>query len=377
METEKIISSEISNRIISVENLIEIYNIDLNEWEITKKVVNSWDSSYKNAEGVMVHSPNFQVKLWLQNKKAVYDLNKIRQEFIEDIKALSPVVKKIEMPAGVREGKLLEVNIFDLHLGKVAWKEETGSNYDLDTACELFMKAVRFFVEKAKLANVERILFPIGNDFFNSDNAHPYSRTTKGTPQEEDTRWHRTFRTGRNLVVQAVTELATVAPVDVVIIPGNHDVERSFYLGDSLEAWFHNNENVRIDNSASPRKYYNYGKVLLGLTHGSEENINYLPGIMAQEVPDLWGKTLYREFHLGHLHHRKSKAFLPTTEVQGTVVRYMSSLSGVDAWHHRKGFVGARRSAEAMIWDKELGLETSIFFNVENGQQKKDTYTVL
>lgn len=377
METEKIISSEISNRIISVENLIEIYNIDLNEWEITKKVVNSWDSSYKNAEGVMVHSPNFQVKLWLQNKKAVYDLNKIRQDFVEDIKALSPVVKKVEVPSGVKEGKLLEVNIFDLHLGKVAWKEETGSNYDLDTACELFMKAVRFFVEKAKLANVERILFPIGNDFFNSDNSHPYSRTTKGTPQEEDTRWHRTFRTGRNLVVQAITELATVAPVDVVIIPGNHDVERSFYLGDSLEAWFHNNENVRIDNSASPRKYYNYGKVLLGLTHGSEENINYLPGIMAQEVPDLWGKTLYREFHLGHLHHRKSKAFLPTTEIQGTVVRYMSSLSGVDAWHHRKGFVGARRSAEAMIWDKKLGLETSIFFNVENERQKKDTYSVL
>jgi hypothetical protein len=364
MELEKIISSEILNRVMTAEDLLQIHNISLDEWEITKKVVNSWDSSYKDKEGKMIHSPNFQVKIWLQNKKAVYDLNKVRKEFVEDIALLSPKVKKLETPAGIQQGKLLEANIFDLHLGKVAWGEETGSNYDLNTACELFMKAVRFFVDRAKSFKVERILFPIGNDFFNSDYAHPYSRTTKGTPQEEDTRWQKTFRTGRNLIVQAVTELATVAPVDVVIIPGNHDVERSFYLGDSLEAWFHNNENVHIDNSASPRKYYNYGKVLLGLTHGSEEPINNLPGIMAQEQPELWGKTLYREFHLGHLHHRKSKAFLPTTEVQGTVVRYMSSLSGTDAWHHRKGYVGARRSAEALVWDKELGLEANIFFNV-------------
>jgi len=364
MELEKIISSEVLNRVMTAEDLLNIHNISLDEWEITKKIVNSWDSSYKDKDGKLVHSPNFQVKVWLQSKKTVYDLDKIRQEFVEDLIKLSPKVNKLDLPKGTQESKLLEVNIFDLHLGKVAWREETGSNYDLDTACELFMRAVRFFVDKARLARVERILFPIGNDFFNSDNAHPYSRTTKGTPQEEDTRWHKTFRTGRNLVVQAITELAAVAPVDVVIIPGNHDMERSFYLGDSLEAWFHNNENVHIDNSASPRKYYNYGKVLIGLTHGSEENINHLPGIMAQEEPELWGKTLYREFHLGHLHHRKSKAFLPSTEVQGTVVRYMSSLSGVDAWHHRKGYVGARRSAEALIWDKELGLEASIFLNV-------------
>lgn len=361
---ENIISSEVTRKITTVEDLLNIHNISTDEWEITKKVVNSWETSSKNKEGDTITTPNHQVKVWLQNKKSIFDLENIREEFKEDLKDLAPVVKRHNYSKAEQGGKLLEINIFDLHLGKVGWKEESGEDYNLDIACDLFIKAVRFFKERASQLNVDRILLPIGNDFFNSDYSHPFNRTTKGTPQEEDVRWQKTFRTGRNLVVQATTELSTIAPVDILIIPGNHDYERCFYLGDSLEGWFSNNENITVNNSASPRKYYNYGKVLLGFTHGSEENIRDLPGIMAQEESLLWGKTLYREFHLGHIHQSKSRAFLPTTEVQGTIVRYMSSLSGHDAWHHKKGYVGARRSAEAIVWDKELGLESNIYFNV-------------
>jgi len=362
---ETILTSEVTNRIVTVEDLLKVHDLSLDEWEITKKVVNSWESSSKNKDGEVVNTPNFQVKVWLQNKKTLYDLQLIREEFKKDIQELSPKVEKYkynilkDLP-----GRLLEINIFDLHLGKVAWSEEIGQEYNLEIASTVFLQAIRYFIQKSKNENIEKILLPVGNDFFNSDYAHPYSRTTKGTPQEEDVRWQKTFRTGRNLIVQAATELSQLAPVDIIMIPGNHDFERTFYLGDSLEAWFHNNENILVDNSPTPRKYYPYGKVLLGFTHGSEENIKDLPGIMAQEVPDLWGRTVYREFHLGHLHHKKSRAFLPTTEVQGTLVRHMSSLSGTDAWHHRKGYVGARRSAEAMIWDKELGLESNLYFNL-------------
>jgi hypothetical protein len=42
----------------------------------------------------------------------------------------------------------------------------------------------------------------------------------------------------------------------------------------------------------------------------------------------------------------------------------MSSLSGTDSWHHKKGYIGARKSAEAFLWDRENGLQNQTYFNI-------------
>ena len=86
--------------------------------------------------------------------------------------------------------------------------------------------------------------------------------------------------------------------------------------------------------------------------------------IMAQENPTAWAMSYYREFHLGHLHHKKEGRFNATNELQGVMVRHMSSLSGTDSWHHKKGYIGARKSAEAFLWDKEKGLLNQSYFNI-------------
>lgn len=364
MSTEKIISSEVTDRIVTLEQLLEIYNIDLTVWEIEKKIINTWEVGAKDPEGKIVTTPLFQVKAWLKRKQAAQDLEIIRKQFIEDLKELSPAVPKTTLKQTKTPGRLLEINIFDLHFGKVAWHEEVGENYNIDVATSRFDSAIDYFIELHKDHNIEKILFPISNDFFNSDRSHPFNSTTSGTPQEEDTRWQNTFRKGRTLLVEAITRLSQLAPVEVKIVPGNHDYERSFYLGDSLEGWFYRNENVNIDNGASPRKYYQFGKCLIGLTHGNNEKTADLPMIMAQENPEAWSKTFYREFHLGHLHHKKETQLRSTNEYQGVIIRHMSSLSGTDSWHHKKGYVGARKSAEAFLWDPETGLVNQTYFNI-------------
>jgi hypothetical protein len=42
----------------------------------------------------------------------------------------------------------------------------------------------------------------------------------------------------------------------------------------------------------------------------------------------------------------------------------MSSLSGTDSWHHKKGYIGARKSAEAYLWDAETGLVNQTYYNI-------------
>ena len=364
MAETKVLTSEVVNRIITVDDLLNVYSISLEEWEIEKQVVNTWEVGAKGPDGSIVTTPLFQVKVWLKKKQAAYDLNILRNQFIEDIKSLSPTVKINPKNLTLGKGKLLEVNMFDLHFGKVAWDEEVGENYNINIATQRFNDCIDYFVETYKNFNIIQILFPISNDFFNSDRSYPFNSTTSGTPQEEDTRWQNTFRKGRELLINGIQKLSQLAPVVVKVIPGNHDYERSFYLGDSLQGWFHNDENVTVDNGASPRKYFVFGKCLIGLTHGNNEKTTDLPMIMAQENPVDWAMTSYREFHLGHLHHKKETQLKSTNEYQGVIIRHMSSLSGTDSWHHKKGYIGARKSAEAYLWDSETGLINQTYYNI-------------
>ena len=361
----KELSSQITDRIVTVDQLLSVHDISLEYWEIEKQIVNSWEVGAKTPDGVIATTPLFQIKVWLKSKVESKRLDEIKAEFIEDLKALSPIVAKIEYKnISEKPKKMVEINIFDLHLGKFAWREETNQDYDLKIAMGIFNDCIDYFLESVKNINVDRFLIPIGNDFFNSDYSYPYNRTTKGTPQENDTRWQHIFRKGRELLINNINKLTQIAPVDIVMIPGNHDYEKIFYLGDSLQGWFHNNENVNVNNLAAPRKYYKYEDILLGFTHGDKEKINDLPLIMAQENSINWGATKYREFHLGHIHHKQEIKYKSTHEYSGVVIRYMSSLSGTDAWHFNHGYVGSKRSAECLVWGSGKGLEQQIYYTL-------------
>jgi hypothetical protein len=56
------------------------------------------------------------------------------------------------------------------------------------------------------------------------------------------------------LAQEVIDKCASIAPVDVIIIPGNHDEERTFYMGDALACRYEGNPNVTVDNSPKTRK---------------------------------------------------------------------------------------------------------------------------
>jgi hypothetical protein len=351
-------------RIQSLEELIEFFKIDLNKWTIKKWECSSYEShtNIKQYEvDGKVHTehkvvPLYRVWAQLQENRPLILLNDIKLEIIKELKEYSPKIQKINYNKQDTKRKpcLLEINIFDLHFGKLAWNEETGVNYDIKIAREVFFTCLFQLLEQSKNYNIEKILFPVGNDFFNVDNK--LNTTSAGTPQDEDTRWKKTFKLGRQLIIDAIEHLRQIAPVDVLIVPGNHDVERIFYLGDALECFYHKCDDVKIDNGAKVRKYYRYGKCLIGYTHGRDEKIYELPHIMASEEPILWANTKYREWHLGEIHHKKEIKWISTEEFKGVTVRFMRSLAGTDAWHYSKGYISALRAGEGFIWDKENGL---------------------
>jgi hypothetical protein len=282
------------------------------------------------------------------------------QQILEDIAAdtkLRPRVRhRMEQPKG--EPCALVVDLFDLHLGKLSWAEEVGENYDAKIAASVAESAVRDLLSQASGYALEQIVLPLGNDFFNSDNL--VGTTTAGTRQDVDTRFHLMFRRGRALASWMIETCAAVAPVVVPVVPGNHDRQTSFCLGEVMAAEFRHDPRVTIDNTARVRKYHLYGRNLLGFTHGDEEKPGELPQLMATEQPDLWAKSTYREFQIGHFHHGKEKAPFLVDDKTGVTVRWCRSLSGSDRWHAGKGYVG-RRGAEAFVLRSSGGLRAHLF----------------
>lgn len=257
--------------------------------------------------------------------------------------------------------QLVEIAFPDLHIGKLAWDKETGEDYDITIAVQRCKEAVNELVSRLDSSKVERILLPLGNDFIQIDNK--MSTTTQGTPQSTDGRFGKMFSTAKALVIDIITDLVKIAPVDILIVPGNHDEMTMFTLGEVLEAWYKDDANVHINNSPKLRKYYQYGTNMLVFTHGDKEKHNELGLIAAHEEPVMWGQTRYREVHLGHLHKSKSVQYTTGDEFPGFKIRILPSLSGTDAWHHAKGFL-SMKAAKAFIFDKTKGLITEHTYNV-------------
>jgi hypothetical protein len=361
--------AETDKRIRNERDLIEALNIDTDTWEIEKFTVGksegyrkdrkvSWETdrgvSHGTVEdsGLLLIEPMFAVKVFLRRKTQEIRNRLVVDDIKKDLKKFAPKYSKIKY-SKIKDALLYEIAAFDFHIGKLTWAEESGENSDLKTQVKRVTEVFDELLSHAKNYPIEKILIPFGGDFYNSDNK--FDSTTALTPQSEDTRWQKTFRAGRILAVTLIDKCSQIAPVDVLVLSGNHDETRSFFLGDALESWYHGNKNVTIDNSARRRKYYKYGRDLLMFVHGSEEKMNKLPGIMAMEEPMLWADTKFREIHCGDKHHREDVLF-KTHEAEGVVVRLLSSLSPTDAWHASKGFIGALQASQSFLWSKDNGM---------------------
>jgi hypothetical protein len=359
-----------SPRIMSQQELMEAYGIDPKKWRVEKYIIRtsegyrkdrsvSWHVENGNViqgdvedSGKMLVVPLYHMELRLVRKEKEIKARDAIEIQIKDARKFAPKYPKIEyVPHD--HGMLYEIAMPDIHFGRLTWHEETSNDYDIKIAKTVVRAALSRLLQYTGGYDVDRILLPIGNDFFNVNSKS--NTTVGGTPQDEDTRWQKTFRAGRMLMVEVIDACAAIAPVDVLLIPGNHDEEKLFYLGDALASWYHNSNNVSINNEARSRKYYDFGKVLLGFTHGDTTMMKKLPNVMQFEVPQLWGNSLYREWHTGHWHH-KSDLLMEVDEQVGITMRILRSLVPEDAWTFGKGLVGSLRAAEAFLWHPNDGL---------------------
>lgn len=356
------LSMAVTKPIRTLEQLIKVAEIDTEVWEIERYTCNKWEvAGYNRDNDQFTVQELWQVKATLKKRVDVLALKEIGKIVLDEIRKESIKVPKMDLKK-FDDPCLFEADLFDAHIGKLAWGAESGKNYDLKIARSTYISAVKKLIERARHYQIEKILYPIGNDYMNVNGES--STTFAGTPQHEDQRWQKTFREGWKIISESIDMLSQIAPVHVVTVVGNHDVEPAFYIGEILAAKYSQNKNLTFDNGPTQRKYFRYGKCLIGFTHGKHEKITELPLIMANERSKDFSETRFREWHLGDKHHKKEYRWLTAEESKGITVRILRALTETDAWHSQKGYIANIRAAEGFIWHKENGLICNLSVNL-------------
>lgn len=335
--------------------------------------VNGKFGSVKEGDQRWKEAKNGQVKIEILYER-VSPIN--RTEFINDLISTlsnqSPKVDKIKYKENA--SNLVLMDIPDHHLGRLAYGKETGDNYDIKIAVERFDNATDYFIDELgylqKRHSIEKVLLPFGNDFFNYSYAKPFPQTSNGTPQESDIRYQKMFTIGANLAVQTIIKASVLSKVKVIIVPGNHDEELTFYLGTALYYYFMNNPNVEVSISPTPRKYEQFGLNMLGFSHGQYESHERLFANMTFEDQKMWGETKFKYMFTGHIHHTlkrikigddfiykvkyPNKPVVTSEDLNGIIFDSRASLTSNDYYEASRGYIHVK-GAECPVFNKERG----------------------
>lgn len=326
----------------TLEDLISYCEIDQNEWQCKKFVVNKY-------------SENYQVKGEFERKKSEKSLEKVLEKFIVEAEKHAPKNFDYKRINSGDKG-LYVLSIQDLHLAKLAHGEQTGwGDYKIATAKEYYKNAVEQLMSGLDQNKIGKIVLIVGSDTIHYENDR--IETTSGTKIEGDSRWHKSFDETCEMISETIEKLASKFEVEAVVIGGNHARLSEYALGSYLKAFFRNHPNVKIDNSPLNRKYISHGKTLIGLCHGDGvKKLETLGAVIYRENLDTISNYKNIFWITGHKH-----VFQQMMDERGVRIFVSAALCPPDQWHSSNNYTGSIQSAEGYLFSKETGLEQIIF----------------
>jgi len=348
-------------RITTLEEALEFADVDLNIWEVDRYLFNKWEVGAKDAEKKIQIHPLYQVKIWFK-KKAMNEA-KVIASLMDRYKDYQPPLFEFEEHEPTT-GNLGIINMYDAHLDKISLKAETGTDSTLEGNIQTYKKAFEKILSGVANYGVDKILIPIGNDLFHTNDTT--GKTKKGTQIQYLCSPEEAYEKIVEVTIECILKAAQIAPIRIIPMKGNHDEDKVNVLIFWLYKMFENSDRVNVTNNRLQRNYIQFGKCMFGFAHGDKEKkkISQLPLFMAEEQPQMWANTKWRKFYCGDLHHNFEYQFLKKKDQPGASVEFLRSVGQSDQWHSDHGWIGVPKTAEASIWHKEEGEKIVLKMNV-------------
>ena len=289
---------------------------------------------------------------WIKTDTAslYFKLPKLQQldDTVDRVRSAMETVKAAEIVAKAEdhdEDLLTIYPLFDAHIGMRATKAETGEEYDTQIAADRLAQGVAHCVMASPASKMGVIL--VGGDFLHHNDAT--NMTKSGHILDVATNIDRTIEVAIEALVTAVeTAAAKHETVVVSVIAGNHD--RDAYLAVLFAMMQRYRDDPRIDVQRHPGHFFimEFGLCLFAAHHGDKAKADRLVMHLASEWPDMWGRTRFRFYFTGHLHHAKLQ------DVGGVQVEQLRPITSRDAYAASHAY-SSRAEMQAITYHRKRG----------------------
>lgn len=334
---------------ITPEFLLKAHNLSPKEWKVVAYRNNYWHSQIRGGKRLLMYQSRVTVKPYAEDEISL----QVIKEWFDNFE---PKPFKYEVYTdnyGSGENCLL-LPIVDLHYNLLVSEFITGNNYNCEIAKQKFNAVIQDVIYRCKDRNIEKIIFPIGNDLFNANGIN--GTTFKGTPQTNEKHIFEAYIELFDIMVSAIYELVKIAPVDVIYIPSNHDKEITFYFVYNLYTQFKNDPNISVDYSPLTNKYRRFGNTVMMFTHDGK--IDKLGNTVFDEAKDLIAGAKYVEVFLGHLH----------TEIvrqdRNLTIRRLPTISGRSIYACENNY-GSNTTCQSFILNNKKNITDILFTTID------------
>ena len=327
---------------ITAEEIMLRNGLDVDEWEVVSFTKNVWQQQGQDGEVVDL----CQSKLTVKPRKFVGLTEKDVEELFEH-KFKPMEFKPIKYNI---DGEILQIDVADAHVGLLAWRYESGADYDLHICCERFLAGINDIVERSRGRKFKKIYLCTLGDVLHVDNMA--STTTKGTVQQSDGRITKIVEFAYDMMNTALLKLRELnAPIEYVYLCGNHDTVVGFCLVKWLEG---TNPDITFDTLPNPQKAIHFGSCLIGLTHGDMPKYNKGQWLF-NDYRKEFGESNFVEEHSGHIHTEEAKKY------NGVMVRSVLAQCGNSYWEHQQGY-RSQRGIQCFVWNEDKGLRETWYY---------------
>jgi hypothetical protein len=321
----------------AVVDSMEAVNTELNPRLIWAKTKNQDGTSYS----VLLKPPQHQDD---------FDLTDHIAERFQNI----PRAPEIKCETTPDKDLLTIYPIFDAHIGMRAWGQEVGEDWDSEIAVDYITKGIAKCVNQSPASDTAIIIN--GGDMMHADNDNNETPRSKNKV-DTDSRHYKTIDTVIQMSINMI-EMAARKHKRVIYraLRGNHDEHSHTNITFALYYHYQDSPNIIIEKNPCDFFIHEFGKTMIAAHHGDKAKPQNLVLHAADEWPEMWGRTKYRYYYIGHQHHKQFH------DIGGMSVEMLRAATKKDSYSHSHAYCG-RSELRAITYHREHGESGRVVVN--------------
>jgi len=247
--------------------------------------------------------------------------------------------KRLERTSGTLK-HMLVIPLFDLHFGI--------NSYD---NMKPYLDEILTIINSHPF---KKIVIEAGGDILHSDFLKK-TQTVKNTQLDHVdmiNAWKEATDFVKSIIEPAIENSETT---ELYAIGGNHDFDLHWAFIEMVKARY---PQLAVFNPGTYRQVFTYGRVGVMLAHGDVAKAK-LSQLFANEYPEAWANSCWREVHFGHYHSEVVK------DNGGAIQRQFETPKPADGYETKNGFTMGNKTMKVLEFDDNgLLLEYTIKGNL-------------